>query len=304
MIKENIFNNIDSKEKAYWLGFIYADGGIKGRAVTLCLSTKDEILVDRFIKFLGDSKTKKRFYSCILNDKKFYSVHYSVRNDKIIFGLKNNGCFEKKTTRIRLPNLTTEDLFLSFLLGFYDGDGCQNSTVVCSKSKNFLLDIKQQFNIPYNVRLKTNPLGSVYIMSLGRPLWNKMMAVFSGSLPRKRIILYKKKKKDGSYCAPRKKAQISLSDIELLSLGKEKSAKEMGLMFGFSEQSIRRIFKRRNLRIANKHEKYKKFNPTKKELEKLVNNHSMTQVGKIYGVSDNAVRKRCKRMGIALVKKF
>lgn len=42
----------------------------------------------------------------------------------------------------------------------------------------------------------------------------------------------------------------------------------------------------------------RKFNPTRQELECLIQSHSMVAVGKIFGVSDNAVRKRCIKFGI------
>lgn len=42
----------------------------------------------------------------------------------------------------------------------------------------------------------------------------------------------------------------------------------------------------------------RRFNPTREELEKMVSATPMTQVGKHFGVSDNAVRKRCKLLGI------
>lgn len=44
--------------------------------------------------------------------------------------------------------------------------------------------------------------------------------------------------------------------------------------------------------------KCRKFNPTKEELQELVVKLPMTKVGKFFGVSDNAVRKRCKRLDI------
>lgn len=43
----------------------------------------------------------------------------------------------------------------------------------------------------------------------------------------------------------------------------------------------------------------RKFNPSKEELEDLVKTMPMTKVGKIFGVSDNAVRKRCRLLGIS-----
>jgi hypothetical protein len=44
--------------------------------------------------------------------------------------------------------------------------------------------------------------------------------------------------------------------------------------------------------------KARKFNPTKEELEILVWRMSMVKVGELYGVSDVAVKKRCKLLGI------
>lgn len=43
----------------------------------------------------------------------------------------------------------------------------------------------------------------------------------------------------------------------------------------------------------------RKFNPSKEELEKLVNTMPTTKVSKIFGVSDKAIDKRCKLLGIS-----
>ena len=53
-IKFDYFKSIDSIEKAYWLGFIFADGYIN-RAETMfrfCLSVKDEDQLNRFIEVI------------------------------------------------------------------------------------------------------------------------------------------------------------------------------------------------------------------------------------------------------------
>ena len=44
----------------------------------------------------------------------------------------------------------------------------------------------------------------------------------------------------------------------------------------------------------------RKFNPTRQELEYLIQSHSMVAIGKMFGVSDNAVRKRCIKFGISI----
>jgi len=46
--------------------------------------------------------------------------------------------------------------------------------------------------------------------------------------------------------------------------------------------------------------KSRKFNPTKEELEILVKEKPMTEIGKMFGVSDNAVKKRCIKLGVEL----
>lgn len=55
----------------------------------------------------------------------------------------------------------------------------------------------------------------------------------------------------------------------------------------------------RNVEISNRVEK-RKFNPIKEELINTIKyfNGNMVQIGKHYNVSDNAVRKRCKKMNI------
>lgn len=59
---ESIFKNIDSKEKAYWHGFLSADGFINSNLNMLGveLSIKDEILIDRLISFFNAPKDIKR----------------------------------------------------------------------------------------------------------------------------------------------------------------------------------------------------------------------------------------------------
>lgn len=43
-VNENIFENIDTEEKAYWLGFMFADGCINRTSDRIELSLKEEDL--------------------------------------------------------------------------------------------------------------------------------------------------------------------------------------------------------------------------------------------------------------------
>ena len=52
----------------------------------------------------------------------------------------------------------------------------------------------------------------------------------------------------------------------------------------------------------SKHDSNKKFTIEKDVLEKLINEKPFTEIGKMYGVTDQSIRKRCKRLGIQIPK--
>ncbi len=54
-INENVFDNIDTEEKAYWLGFLYADGYVtyKNYTIGLGVALKDIDHLRKFKDFLG-----------------------------------------------------------------------------------------------------------------------------------------------------------------------------------------------------------------------------------------------------------
>ncbi len=58
---EDYFETIDTKDKAYWLGFLMADGynNPAKNMIRIWLSIKDEILIDRFIKCLKIDNKKE-----------------------------------------------------------------------------------------------------------------------------------------------------------------------------------------------------------------------------------------------------
>lgn len=116
----SIFEKIDTEEKAYWLGFLYADGYncASHRYIRLTLSTKDENHLIKFRDFIGGRKEIKNIFST-------NSVYLSIYSSKICNDLINLGCFQNKTFILKFP---TEDqvpshLIHHFIRGYFDGDG-------------------------------------------------------------------------------------------------------------------------------------------------------------------------------------
>ena len=131
-VNETYFDYIDSEEKAYWLGFLCADGYIReregrGSALGLKLSQLDLNHLELFKKCInsdhklsfGVGKTKDR------NGKEYFSkmVTLSVYSNRIVESIKTQGFHSRKTFTIDKPNIE-EKYYRHFIRGFFDGDGC------------------------------------------------------------------------------------------------------------------------------------------------------------------------------------
>lgn len=270
----DIFDIIDTDEKAYWLGVLYADGNIKKNQVSLSQSIKRIELIFDFCMFIGvdtslikiinqelnwvDSKGKSRLsksaMSCV-----------TLTSNKLFESLTKHGCTIKKSKIIQFPfnSLNSENLRLSFLLGYYDGDGYTNSPVICSGSCQFLQEIKDNWLLPFNINYSKNHLGSCYFLTLGMPLFNKMLDNYPNSLLCKRGKKFLK----NNFC---------------IVCGKQMTSKS------------------KTCRKCTPHRLVNKNRINKEELEQLVSNKSLLEVGKIIGMTDNGVRKRCKSLGIVI----
>ena len=149
---ENYFENIDSEDKAYWLGFIWADGYItESQDFGIEIAIKDIQHLEKLQRDLESNtiirKRQKESYgkineSCILE----------FRNKKIVQDLEEIGMIPNKTYNLPIPNIP-EKFYTDFIRGFFDGDGTyvlntqnHNKEISCvCYCKNFLEWIQQNF---------------------------------------------------------------------------------------------------------------------------------------------------------------
>lgn len=122
---EHYFDIIDTQDKAYWLGYIYADGYITSnmKYFGISLSRKDEYILYNLNEDLSSTYKIKRY-----DVKSGYKVgcEYSrllICNPTLVNGLCNNGVLPHKTDILMPPNLN-DDLIRHFIRGYFDGDGC------------------------------------------------------------------------------------------------------------------------------------------------------------------------------------
>ena len=127
---ETIFDVIDTEEKAYWLGFIFADGYVctNTYSVGLNLSLKDKETVMAFTNFMGfkggcNITESHKFGS---KEKCGYMCSTVIANKHLWESLVNKGVVPHKSLILEFPKedlFTDKHLIYHFLRGYCDGDG-------------------------------------------------------------------------------------------------------------------------------------------------------------------------------------
>lgn len=189
-LHKDFFNHIDSKEKAYWLGFLYADGNVRKdlRQLRISLHIKDLEHLQFFAITLGVNPNKINIRGSLA---RLWISRVSLCKDLVTWG-----CFPNKSKTIRFPSLASREFDLAFLLGYYDGDGKSGTTYISSGSQKFLQDIQKKFAIPLKLRTEKrityhehrtrSSNSTIYELPLGAPLFNEIMDNYLFSLYRKR----------------------------------------------------------------------------------------------------------------------
>lgn len=134
-LNETVFDQIDTEEKAYWLGFLYADGyvALKINAIGLHLSLKDLTHIEKFKSFIGwEGEIKIRedhqFGTKDKHNKAgeiLYNCGITVNCKHMKESLIKLGCVPNKSLILTFPTdeQVPEQYKLAFIRGYFDGDG-------------------------------------------------------------------------------------------------------------------------------------------------------------------------------------
>lgn len=131
---EHVFDIIDTEEKAYWLGFIFADGYIAKDSYKFELSLKnsDSSHLDKFNMFMShinnNVKISKTSYKDFNGDKIItMRCRWFICNKHLWNTLNNYGCTPQKSLTLNFPDISIfskPSLIRHFIRGYFDGDGC------------------------------------------------------------------------------------------------------------------------------------------------------------------------------------
>ena len=126
-LKENYFENIDTQEKAYFLGLIIADGNIFDPTnsshhgsmwTSITLDEADVYILEKFREEVG--------LSSVIGSDGRGARYVAVRSDKMAKDLSKYHIVPRKSFITQFPFNVSEDMYRHIIRGIFDGDGSIN----------------------------------------------------------------------------------------------------------------------------------------------------------------------------------
>lgn len=167
----NYFDELDSHTKAYWLGFIYADGYVeKNNLLGFKLKKDDLSHLNKFcseINFSGKAKIE----STIFKGSNYEFSRLTICGKEITKSLNLLGVHPNKTKTIKFPEIDS-GMIKHFIRGYFDGDGSigiyndrgykKYLFSIVSGSKDFIYSIKSHLDYYAKCDLKIREINGAY----------------------------------------------------------------------------------------------------------------------------------------------
>lgn len=171
-LDEHYFDIIDTPNKAYCLGLLYADGSNYTPKQTISISLEEN---DRYIleQMRQELKLEKELEYIDYSGKNDFGYHYANQYRLLIFSkhmsdeLSKKGMVKNKSLVLEFPKFINDDLIKFFILGYFDGDGsyCPYYTkdgkfqplITFTSTESFCKDLQRILQTKLNI-----PCGNIY----------------------------------------------------------------------------------------------------------------------------------------------
>lgn len=191
-LNKTYFDKINTEEKAYFLGFLYADGCNTMNSVKIQVSETDkDILLKLRNRINSNCKILPCKPSIVKNGNKSYISKKSyvlwLNSRYLCNKLLERGCMPRKTFKLIFPKsrILPKKLIRHFIRGYFDGDGsmCADKNKKGSKfyligRKAFCLEIKSILEKYLKIELTFKKYGK-----------QKYWTIHCGSIPNIKKIL-------------------------------------------------------------------------------------------------------------------
>lgn len=181
-INNDYFKKIDTPDKAYILGFMYADGCVYEKWSKIDLQIGDIKILEMMKSFMGNEcpiriyQDKKTWFYNENKERVYYPKQDTCRMDIYSPQISNDliacGCIKRKTYDLTFPNedILPVDLQRHFIRGYLDGDG----SISFSERKRVGEGSYEHFNMTFT--------GTYEIVSAIKKILNKNVCSFVGDI--------------------------------------------------------------------------------------------------------------------------
>lgn len=222
---EYYFDNIDSPEKAYYLGLLYADGyhNVRHNTVTITLQENDSAILQslndaikntRPLRFVEKKKENAKWKNC---------YQFNVISSHMSEMLEQHGLVQAKSLTLNFPNWLDKSLYSHFIRGYFDGDGHISKgkyhyNISLIGTENFLTPIKEIFEndlgVETHMYISCDPQKPTRTLMITKKDMSKIVADWlyqdANTYIQRKYDVYKLK-----YCSSQKEENINNISIDV-----------------------------------------------------------------------------------------
>lgn len=179
-VDSDFFHTIDTEDKAYWLGFMYADGYItkRGKRMTMGVSLQDSDSdhLESFKKSLHSEHKIGHYVNTSGCSKNIGSPYCSLTivDSQLVSDLERHGVFYNKSKILQFPtsDVVPNKLLHHFIRGYFDGDGSVYGSVKapCASfdgTESFMGQLLETLRKPLGTNAHIHKDHSIYCIKLG-----------------------------------------------------------------------------------------------------------------------------------------
>lgn len=187
-LNEDYFDNIDTQDKAYILGFFFADGNNNPskQTISMALQEEDKEILEKIRNAIGSEKPLD-----YLDYTHKHDFGYTYKNQwrlnlfskRFCEDLIRHGMIPNKSLILEFPNID-EALYPHFIRGYFDGDGsicktkCNGACLTITSTNKFCIKLKDiilnQLGIDGVIRDASNHNNITKVYSLTNSITIKM----------------------------------------------------------------------------------------------------------------------------------
>lgn len=150
------FDNIDSEDKAYFLGLLYADGNnyTKTGRISISLQEQDKHILESFNNQIQANRSLTLRNRNLKNNKHKNQYRLDIVNKYMSEKLDNLGCINAKSLTLKFPSDTQvpTQLLRHFIRGMWDGDGSIIVLTSDNYKRYFRSSITSTLNVCQNIQ--------------------------------------------------------------------------------------------------------------------------------------------------------